>query len=142
MPRLIKFGFLVRKVQLCVILSVLVSIESVRCPAVTELEIRLLSRSSSDSRVEIVGPTVIKSPIFTKSIPASIAVIPRESLEVVAPSVRRANATFVVLCLTSDLYSIVYIMEQIEKHFNWRYGYPWVFLNDEPFGDRFKRYVK
>ena len=84
----------------------------------------------------------MKAPISTKSIPASIPVIPRESLEVVSPSVRRANATFIVLCRTTDLYSIAHSMEQIEKHFNWRYGYPWVFLNDEPFGERFKRYVK
>ncbi|KAI0062269.1 glycosyl transferase [Artomyces pyxidatus] len=50
----------------------------------------------------------------------------------------RANATFVVLCRNSDLAGIMSSVQQMEDRFNKRYGYPWVFLNDEPFTEEFK----
>lgn len=51
----------------------------------------------------------------------------------------RANAAFVVLARNSDLKGIVSSMKQMEDRFNKKYNYPWVFLNDEPFSDEFKK---
>ncbi len=52
---------------------------------------------------------------------------------------RRANATFVFLCRNSDINSVVSSVQQMEDRFNRRYHYPWVFLNEEPFTDEFKK---
>ncbi|KAL0574162.1 hypothetical protein V5O48_007790 [Marasmius crinis-equi] len=54
---------------------------------------------------------------------------------------RRANATFVLLARNSDLDGIVISMKQIEDRFNKKFGYPYVFLNEEPFTDDFKRHI-
>lgn len=51
----------------------------------------------------------------------------------------RMNATFVTLARNSDLYEIVKSIRQVEDRFNHRYGYDWVFLNDAPFDDDFKK---
>jgi alpha 1,2-mannosyltransferase len=41
-----------------------------------------------------------------------------------------------------DLNGIVKSMSQLEAKFNSKFGYPYVFLNEEPFSDDFKRTVK
>jgi alpha 1,2-mannosyltransferase len=53
----------------------------------------------------------------------------------------RANATFVILARNSDLDGTVRAVRSIEDRFNRDYHYPYVFLNDEPFTDDFKRFV-
>jgi alpha 1,2-mannosyltransferase len=54
---------------------------------------------------------------------------------------RRANAAFVVLARNGDLNGIVPSIKQMEDRFNKKYNYPYVFLNDKPFDDKFKAYV-
>jgi hypothetical protein len=44
-----------------------------------------------------------------------------------------------MLARNSDLDSAVYTVRALEDRFNRKYGYPWVFLNEEPFSDDFKR---
>lgn len=51
----------------------------------------------------------------------------------------RENATFVTLCRNSDLSSLMGTIRGIEDRFNHNYHYDWVFLNNEPFDDEFKR---
>jgi len=51
----------------------------------------------------------------------------------------RMNATFVTLARNSDLWEIVKSIRQIEDRFNRKFNYDWVFLNDKPFDDEFKR---
>jgi alpha 1,2-mannosyltransferase len=51
----------------------------------------------------------------------------------------KANATFVILCRNSDLSSIVNSVREMEDRFNRNLGYPYVFLNEEPFTDEFKK---
>ncbi|KAJ2921879.1 hypothetical protein H1R20_g15219, partial [Candolleomyces eurysporus] len=51
----------------------------------------------------------------------------------------KANATFVILCRNNDLSSIVSSVREIEDRFNRNHGYPYVFLNEEPFTDEFKK---
>lgn len=53
---------------------------------------------------------------------------------------RKANAAFVVLARNGDLKGILASMKQMEDRFNKKYNYPWVFLNEEPFSDDFKKY--
>jgi len=54
---------------------------------------------------------------------------------------RKANATFVMLVRNSDLPGIMSSMKQIEDRFNRKFNYPYVFLNEEPFTDNFKKHV-
>jgi len=51
---------------------------------------------------------------------------------------RRANATFVILARNTDISGAVRSIRDIEDRFNRGRGYPYVFLNDEPFSEEFK----
>lgn len=51
----------------------------------------------------------------------------------------RANAVMLMLARNSELEGAVRSVRRLEDKFNQRYHYPWVFLNDEPFTDEFKR---
>lgn len=53
----------------------------------------------------------------------------------------RANATFVILCRNSELDGVIQSVQSVEDRFNRDYGYPYVFLNEEPFNDEFIRYA-
>ncbi|TNY24040.1 putative mannosyltransferase [Rhodotorula diobovata] len=53
----------------------------------------------------------------------------------------RANAAFVILARNSDVWEILDSIRGIEDRFNRRYHYPYVFLNDQPFSDEFKRHT-
>ena len=55
---------------------------------------------------------------------------------------RLANATLFMLARNSDVDSAVNSVREVEDRFNCKYGYPWVFLNEEPFSDDFKRYAQ
>ncbi|KAI5463476.1 glycosyltransferase family 15 protein [Mariannaea sp. PMI_226] len=51
----------------------------------------------------------------------------------------RMNATFVTLARNSDIWDIAESIRQVEDRFNRRYNYDWVFLNDQPFDEEFKK---
>ena len=51
----------------------------------------------------------------------------------------RMNATFVTLARNSDVWEIARSIRQVEDRFNRRYNYDWVFLNDKPFDETFKK---
>ena len=46
----------------------------------------------------------------------------------------------VSLARNTDLEGVVSSMEQMEDRFNKKFQYPYVFLNDVPFDDTFKKY--
>lgn len=50
----------------------------------------------------------------------------------------RANAAIISLVRNSELPGMLASMRQFEASFNARFGYPWVFFNDEPFTEEFK----
>jgi hypothetical protein len=54
---------------------------------------------------------------------------------------QRANATLLMLARNSDVNSAVITVKDLEDRFNGKYKYPWVFLNEQPFSDDFKRYA-
>jgi len=51
----------------------------------------------------------------------------------------RMNATFVTLARNSDVWEISRSIRQVEDRFNKRFNYDWVFLNDQPFDETFKK---
>jgi alpha 1,2-mannosyltransferase len=54
---------------------------------------------------------------------------------------RKANAVIVMLARNGDLPGIIKSMKQMEDRFNKKFRYPYVFLNEEPFSDKFKQYA-
>ena len=62
----------------------------------------------------------------------------RQSLE----SGHRPRAAFAILVRNSDLFEWKQSMRQLEDHFNKKYRYPYVFLNDVPFTEEFKDHVQ
>jgi len=53
----------------------------------------------------------------------------------------RANATLLMLARNSDVGSAVSTVKELEDRFNGKYHYPWVFLNEQPFSEDFKRRI-
>ncbi|KAI7853428.1 nucleotide-diphospho-sugar transferase [Circinella umbellata] len=53
----------------------------------------------------------------------------------------RENAAFVVLVRNEDLTAMRETMQQLEDRFNRRYNYPWIFLNNDPFDEKFKTFT-
>ncbi|GAA5908386.1 hypothetical protein JCM6882_007923 [Rhodosporidiobolus microsporus] len=54
---------------------------------------------------------------------------------------KRANAALVALVRNSEREAMRDSMRHLESRFNKKYGYPWVFMNDEPFDEDFKKGV-
>ncbi|CAO3694612.1 unnamed protein product [Rhizopus stolonifer] len=55
--------------------------------------------------------------------------------------VPRENAAFVMLVRDEDLNDLRDTMQMLEDRFNKKYSYPYVFLNNGPFSDKFKEYT-
>ena len=51
----------------------------------------------------------------------------------------RTKAAFITLARNSDIWEIADSIKQVEDRFNRKFHYDWVFLNDKPFDDLFKR---
>jgi len=58
-----------------------------------------------------------------------------------ASSTHRQNATLLMLARNSDTDSALRSVRELEDRFNRNYHYPWVFLNEEPFSDDFKKRI-
>lgn len=56
--------------------------------------------------------------------------------------VTKANAALVALCRNSDLSGMLRSVKLLESKFNHRFHYDWIFLNDEPFTDAFKKAIQ
>ncbi|KAG9048688.1 alpha 1,2-mannosyltransferase 2.4.1 [Tulasnella sp. UAMH 9824] len=54
---------------------------------------------------------------------------------------RKANAAFVILARNQDLNGVLDSIQQNEDRFNKKFGYPYVFLNDEPYEPDFIKYT-
>lgn len=55
---------------------------------------------------------------------------------------QKANAVLLGLARNSELNGMIHTVKQIESSFNHKYGYPYLFLNDEPFTDEFKTEIQ
>jgi alpha 1,2-mannosyltransferase len=60
---------------------------------------------------------------------------------VTSPHGRKANAAIVMLARNTDLNGVISSMKQLEDRFNKQFQYPYVFLNEQPFDDKFKQRV-
>ena len=58
-----------------------------------------------------------------------------------SPGPRKANATILMLARNKDVHDAVQSAKRLQDRFNHKHGYPWVFLNEEPFSEDFKKYV-
>ncbi|KAJ2355530.1 hypothetical protein IWW50_005467 [Coemansia erecta] len=52
------------------------------------------------------------------------------------------KAALVALVRNEDLYGLRKAMRELEDRWNHKYNYPYIFLNDKPFSDKFKRGVQ
>ncbi|KAJ7663939.1 glycosyltransferase family 15 protein [Mycena polygramma] len=55
---------------------------------------------------------------------------------------RKASAAIVMLARNGDINGVVQTVTEFEAKFNHKFEYPYVFLNEEPFSDEFKRAVR
>ncbi|KAI8881481.1 glycosyltransferase family 15 protein [Backusella circina FSU 941] len=85
---------------------------------------------------------------YSKEQPSSYTIGPRHdpnqmTIELPTPTneTERVNAAFIVLVRNTELYGMMQSMRDIEKTFNHKFGYPWVFLNDKPFSKTFINYT-
>jgi alpha 1,2-mannosyltransferase len=56
-------------------------------------------------------------------------------------NIQRENAAFVILARNEDLNDLRDTMQMLEDRFNHKFNYPYVFLNNDPFSDRFKEFT-
>ncbi|KAJ7907112.1 glycosyltransferase family 15 protein [Mycena leptocephala] len=78
-----------------------------------------------------------QEPIFQTVLDSEI----QPTVDATLPVLRKANATIVILARNGDLSGIVKSMSELEAKFNGKFDYPYVFLNEEPFTEEFKRSV-
>ncbi|KAJ7582644.1 glycosyltransferase family 15 protein [Mycena floridula] len=57
------------------------------------------------------------------------------------PTKTKANATIVMLTRNNELEGAVQSIQQLERQFNSKYQYPYVFLNEVPFSEAFKNRI-
>jgi hypothetical protein len=51
----------------------------------------------------------------------------------------KGNAAIIALVRNSELREMAQSMRELEETFNRKFKYPWIFFNDEPFDEKFKR---
>ena len=51
----------------------------------------------------------------------------------------QGKAAIIALVRNSELREMAQSMRELEETFNRKFKYPWIFFNDEPFDDKFKR---
>ncbi|CCU75923.1 alpha-1,2-mannosyltransferase [Blumeria hordei DH14] len=87
--------------------------------------------SSSNFSSPVASP--IASPVVDTTLDEEVSLPP------VVVEDSKMNATFVTLARNSDVWQIARSIRQVEDRFNRKYNYDWVFLNDEPFDENFKK---
>ncbi|KAJ3830262.1 glycosyltransferase family 15 protein [Lentinula raphanica] len=88
-----------------------------------------LYHSTSNTTSDDLRGNTVASHIIEDIAPSPVA-----SIETPEPEFEgKANATLVFLARNSDLEGVLKSMESLETHFNHRFGYPWIFLNEEEF---------
>ncbi|EPB82716.1 hypothetical protein HMPREF1544_10562 [Mucor circinelloides 1006PhL] len=71
--------------------------------------------------------------------PPNLPYTQQVSLPPASNTTERQAAAFIVLVRNSELPGMLQSMHDVEGRFNKKFNYPWVFLNEEPFTDEFKR---
>ena len=71
--------------------------------------------------------------------PRPVAIAKTSPLMISTSPGRRAKAAIVVLARNVDIHGVLLSMQRMEQRFNTKYQYPYVFLNEEEFGEDFKQ---
>ncbi|KAJ1657197.1 alpha 1,2-mannosyltransferase 2.4.1 [Dispira simplex] len=88
-----------------------------------------VAHNDDDNSTPLDDPPYFNSTILTPVRPAPV-------------EARRANACFVILARNRELADLVHTISDLEKKFNSKYKYPYVFLNDKPFTEMFKNTIR
>ncbi|KAJ7498260.1 glycosyltransferase family 15 protein [Mycena galericulata] len=94
-----------------------------------------LSKQWTGARPAPQESKVLREPPYKTPVPEKYYLQLNSTME------RKANAVIVLLARNSDLNGMVKSMSQLEAKFNRKFGYPYVFLNEVPFSEEFKRSV-
>lgn len=94
---------------------------------------KLLADSEQKSLSEVVG---------TSTASASTAAATGGAATKAGSKDGPVKACFVSLVRNEDLWKLVETIQNVQDRFNNNFNYPWVFLNNEPFTEEFKRVVK
>lgn len=85
------------------------------------------------------GPPSSEEKILAPVLGVGKSTGPMSSSGSLTESPAKMNATFVTLARNSDLWDISDSIRQVEDRFNRNHHYDWVFLNDKPFDETFKK---
>jgi mannosyltransferase len=58
------------------------------------------------------------------------------------PNSDRINATLLSLVRNNELKDMLQSVKDLERTWNRKFNYPWLFLNDEPFTEEFKKGIR
>ncbi|KAJ3315739.1 alpha 1,2-mannosyltransferase 2.4.1 [Blyttiomyces sp. JEL0837] len=109
-------------------------------PPIPEVPGGLVNQQAAGTNNKVPGQLtdqIIKESERQKAV---VHVAPNYTIPTTPPD-ERASAAFVVLCRNKDLDEIRRSMRELEDRFNRRYKYPYVFINDVPFSQAFKKAV-
>ena len=56
-----------------------------------------------------------------------------------SPNSARTNAALISLVRNEELNDLISTMKDVERTWNSKFNYPWIFFNDKPFTDEFKQ---
>lgn len=116
-------------------------------PPITPPTMSMLSMSQTKTRMNrlLLGIVIILFLFYYSFSSSTEKIVTLDHLENPTPnpskkaSTKKVKATFVTLARNEDLYELLPSIQSIEDRFNHKFGYDWVFLNDVPFTDEFKR---
>jgi alpha 1,2-mannosyltransferase len=97
--------------------------------------------SGHEKQSDQKGTDSVSSATYGEAKASQLLTTPKPDIELppATASGERMNATFVTLARNSDLWEISRSIRQVEDRFNRQYNYDWVFLNDKPFDETFKK---
>ncbi|EIN06518.1 alpha-1,2-mannosyltransferase [Punctularia strigosozonata HHB-11173 SS5] len=101
-------------------------------------------RATSLSKLASQWPSISGHKDPPKAVPDDYyidAKIDAKTGELLPVSTPRMNATILMLARNSDTDSVIKSVRELEDRFNRKFGYPWTFMNEEPFTEDFKKRV-
>jgi len=101
------------------------------------------SWGSGSSHQEELKQKVWHEPPYKTPVPEHYYLVPDPASTngTYLPPTRKANAAIVILARNGDRAGVVRSLTQLEAKFNKNFRYPYVFLNEQPFSEEFKRAI-
>lgn len=111
-----------------------------RTTSLSTVASKLASGGSKEPEKAFPASALSTTPSQTPS-PSSTTSSPLQEPTHQGVPTRRVNATLLMLARNTDLEGAVKSVRRLEDRFNHEYKYPWVFLNEVPFTEEFKRRI-